>query len=272
MRLSSAWLLGAAICVLCLALFVRLAPISNESVEGDEMFSRHVALSEASQALSLVKQDLVHPPLYYLLLKETLPKGSPASALDIRRLSLAAGIASIMIVILAGALVAPLRGPAMLAALLLALNGTHIFYSQQARSYALFCFLAGLLLLWALLLDRHEGDWAFWAAGTSLMTALLYTHYFGAFYCVAVILPVLLSKSPHRVKLLAVGSGVVAFTAFLPWVYQEVPFYRGKSGISANLDWQGLPTFFDLKMIFADYVGIPNFRGATSLAFLMEPC
>jgi uncharacterized membrane protein len=268
-RLSSAWFLGVAICIIFVALFLRLAPISNESVDCDELFSRHVAMSEASQALNLVRQDLVHPPLYYLLLKGTLPKGSPASALDIRLLSLAAGVASIMIVILAGSLVAPLRGPAILAAFLLALNKTHIFYSQQARSYALFCFLAGMLLLWALLLDRYERDRMYWLAGTTLMTALLYTHYFGAFYCAAVILPVVLSKSPKRLKILAVTSGVVAFTVFLPWVYQEVPVYRGKFGISSNLDWQGLPTFFDLKMIFADHVGIPGFRGATSLAFLI---
>ncbi|MGA2859424.1 MAG: hypothetical protein ABSE40_21365 [Candidatus Sulfotelmatobacter sp.] len=269
MRLSLPWFLGVSICIIFVALFLRLAPISNESVDGDEMFSRHVAMSEASRALNLVRQDLVHPPLYYLLLKETLPKGSPAFALDIRFLSLAAGVASIMIVILAGSLVAPLRGPAILAAFLLALNKTHIFYSQQARSYALFCFLAGMLLLWGLLLDRYERDWMYWLAGTTLMTALLYTHYFGAFYCAAVILPVVLAKSPKRLKILAVASGVFAFTVFLPWVYQEVPVYRGKSGISSILAWQGLPTFFNLKMTFADDVGILDFRGATSLAFLI---
>jgi hypothetical protein len=269
MRRSLLWFLGVSFCVIFVALFLRLAPISNESVTGDEMFSRRVAMSEASRALNLVRQDLVHPPLYYLLLKQTLPKGSPALATDIRFLSLAAGGASIIIMILTGSMVVPLRGPAILAAFLLALNQTHIFYSQQARSYALFCFLAGMLLLWSLLLDRYERDWTYWLAGTTLMTALLYTHYFGAFYCVAVILPVLLAKSPNRLKILAVASGVVAFEVFLPWFYQVIPVYRRKSGISSNLAWQGLPTFFDLKMIFAQHVGIPDFRGATSLSFLI---
>lgn len=269
MRLSLPGFLGVSICIIFVAFFLRLAPISNESVDGDEMFSRHVAMSETSQALNLVRQDLVHPPLYYLLLKETLPKGSPASALDIRLLSLAAGIASILIVILTGFLVAPLRGPAILAAFLLALNKTHIFYSQQARSYALFCFLAAMLLLWALLMDRYELSWMYWPVGTALMMALLYTHYFGAFYSAAVILPVVLAKNPKRRKILAVASGLVAFSVFLPWIFQEVSVYRGKAGISSNLAWEGLPTFFDLKMIFADHLGIPDFRGATSLVFLI---
>src|SRR6202043_31851 len=119
------------------ALFLRLSPISSESVDGDELFSRRVALSGTSQALNLVRRDLVHPPLYYLLLKMTLPNGRSASALDMRVLSLTAGTASIMVLILIGFAAPPLRGPSILAAFLLALNKNHIFYNQQARSYAL---------------------------------------------------------------------------------------------------------------------------------------
>jgi uncharacterized membrane protein len=270
MRLSKQSLLVLAIfLILVTALFLRLAPISSESVEGDEMFSRRVALSETSHALDLVRQDMNHPPLYYLLLKLTLPNGWPASALNIRVLSLTVGMASIIVLILIGFVAAPLRGPAILAAFLLALNKTHIFYSQQARSYALYCFLVGALLFWCLLMDRQEQKWMYWLVGTTLMTALLYTHYFGAFYCAAVVLPVMFGKCPRGLKIKAAASSALAFAAFLPWVCQEIAVYREKSGLSSNLAWQGLPTLFDLKMTFADYIGIPHFRGATSLAFLI---
>lgn len=269
MRLSLPRVLGVAILLILLALFLRLARISNESVDSDELFSRRVAASETSQALNLIRQDLVHPPLYYLLLKVTLPHGRSASALDIRLLSLTAGAASVMVVILIGCVAAPLRGPAILAAFLLALNKTHIFYSQQARSYALFCFLAGTLMLWFLLMDRHGHRWMYWLAGTTLMTALLYTHYFGAFYCAAVVFPVDLANRSKRFGMRAVASLALALAAFLPWMCQEIPIYREKAGLSSNLGWQGQPTLYHLKMTFADYLGIPDFRGATSLMFLI---
>src|SRR5882762_4125629 len=110
MRLSlpSLLLLVAISVILVAALFLRLGPISSESVDGDELFSRRVALSETSQALNLVRQDLVHPPLYYLLLKLTLSNNSPASARDIRVLSLTVGMASIIVLILFGFIAAPL--------------------------------------------------------------------------------------------------------------------------------------------------------------------
>ena len=261
--------LGVAILLVVLALCLRLAPISNESVDGDELFSRRVAMAETSQAWNLIRQDLVHPPLYYLVLKVMLPKRNPASALDIRLLSLTAGTASIVLAILAGCIEAPLRGPAILAAFLLALNKTHIFYSQQARSYALFCFLAGMLLLWSFPMDRYGHKWRYWLAGTTLMVVLLYTHYFGVFYCAAVVFPVVLTNRPKRLRIHAAASLALAFAAFLPWLYQVIPVYRNKSGVSSNLEWQGLTTLYDLKMTLADYLGIPNFSGATSLVLLL---
>jgi uncharacterized membrane protein len=260
--------LGVAILLVVLALFVRLAWISAESVDGDELFSLRVATADVPQALNLIRQDLVHPPLYYLALKLTLPDSRPVSALRIRFLSLAAGAACIVILILVGYVAAPLRSPAMLAASLLALNKTHIFYSQQARSYALFCLLVGMLLVWSCLMDRYGSGWMYWLTGTTLMVALFYTHYFGIFYSAAVVIPVVLTNNPKRLKIQAVASLGLSCALFLPWAYQIVPVYQNKSGISSNLGWQGLPALYDLKMTFADYLGIPDFSGATSLVLL----
>jgi hypothetical protein len=61
----------------------------------------------------------------------------------------------------------------------------------------------------------------------------------------------------------------LASAAFIPWVYRESAVYRDRSGLSANLEWQGRPTLYDLKMTFAYYLGLPEFRGATSLVFLI---
>lgn len=262
--------LVAVVLVLATALFLRLAPISSESVDGDELFSRRVALSQVPQALNLVKQDLVHPPLYYLLLKLTLPNGRPASAMDIRILSLTFGAASTIVLILVGVAKTQLRRPSILAALLLALNKEHIFYSQEARSYALFTFLVGALFLWCLFMERQEQEWTYWVVGTSIMISLVYTHYYGAFYCAAVVIPIAFGNFPSALKIKALVTSALAFATLLPWVWLEAVVYREKAGLSSNLAWQGLPTLFDLKMTFANYLGIPNFRGATSLVFLIE--
>jgi hypothetical protein len=102
------------------------------------------------------------------------------------------------------------------------------------------------------------------------MIALLYTHYFGGFYCAAVILPIVLAKNPMRVKFLALGSGVVAFAAFLPWVFQEVTVYRERAGLSSNLSWENAPTFYDVRrMLFGDTIGVLDFRQGPNLAFLI---
>ena len=57
----------AAIIVL-LAVALRLRGISLESLDGDEAFSYRVASSDLTTAFSMVRNDLVHPPLYYFLL------------------------------------------------------------------------------------------------------------------------------------------------------------------------------------------------------------
>ncbi len=263
----------AAVLVLSVAIALRVGPLSNESVDGDELFSRRAALARPAEGWKMVRQDLVHPPLYYFLLKATLPTGDSRTASEIRGLSLAAGAATLLTVFAIGIAVPVLRWPAMLAALLLAVNKTHIYYSQQARSYALYCFLAGLLLLWCILADRCWRRWWFWPGGTILMTALVWTHYVGALYCAVCVFPMLFMHYPGSTNrrtgnLLAAASLGSAGVLFLPWLIPEIAIYRAKSGLAENLEWQGVPTLFDLKYAFAQYAGIADFRGATTVALV----
>ncbi len=157
--------LALAFIILLTGSWLRLRRLQEESVDGDELFSRRVALADTSKAIAAIEQDLVHPPLYYFLLKGTLPiTGSGASG--IRVLSLIAGIASIVIVLLWGVMAPEFRGAALLAATLLALSGPDIYYGQEARSYALYGLLTTLLILWALALERYEDKTMYWVSGT----------------------------------------------------------------------------------------------------------
>jgi hypothetical protein len=101
------------------------------------------------------------------------------------------------------------------------------------------------------------------------MLALLYTHYIGSFYVFAGVLAVLISRDSRRVKLMALSASGAALVCFLPWLVAISGVYRSKHGLGANLDWQGHPSFFDLKAIWAASLGISSFRGATSLSLVI---
>src|ERR1017187_2423970 len=181
------WLLVAVLVVLVFsAVFVRLWGISLESLDNDEIFSYRVATTSASGAMQMIREDLVHPPLFYYLVRFSVWVGG-ANEFSLRFLSLASGVGTIALLMYMGHLFRQFRIATWLAALLLTLKNTHIYYSQQARSAAVFTLLLCALLCWSWLLIRYERNSAFWGAGAGLMVLLAYTHYVGAIYvcCVA---------------------------------------------------------------------------------------
>jgi len=268
-RKTAAYLLLSFL-ILAVAMYLRIAPLAAESFEGDELFSRRVALADARQGWDMVRQDLVHPPLYYFLLKGTIPAVDSVSPYGIRALSLAAAAGTIITILAIGLVTPALRIAALLAALLLALNKVHIFYSQQARSYAFYCFLVGLLLFWRVLAERYGARWGFWVSGSCLMSAIVWTHYVGALFCAACVCSMLVLPAPNwKARALPLASLSIAGLSFLPWFIPEIAVYRERAGLSVNLDWQGIPPLQNLKILFANYIGIPNFRGAVTVAFLV---
>lgn len=251
------WVFIFVLCVI--AGVLRIAPLGRESVDGDELFSRRVALAPASTSLEMVKNDLVHPPLYYFVLKGALPVFGDRP-FGLRSVSLLAGIGAVGLVALLG------RGEAVLAALLLALNAKHIFYSQQARSYSLYVLLFVVLLLWAFVLDKYQARLEYWLGGSAVMAALVYTHYMGAFFVAFLLVALWLGRHPVRTKRYALAAGTAAALSFLPWLFAEVPVYRGK-GLGENLAWQSVPDLFSLRAFYASALGIADIRGGTMLAF-----
>ncbi len=255
-----------ALLIVVTASFLRIWTLQRESIEGDEVFSRIVAMADTGTSFRLVKEDLVHPPLYYFLLKATLPV-TGTSVTGIRLLSLVSGIASIVVVLLWGIAVPFLKRPTLLAAALLALNPTHIFYSQQARSYALYGLEVCLLILWVLILDKAWTRRAFWLVGTILMTALFYTHYVGALFAGVIVISILTRQVSPIVKLRSMLAATFAVLAFIPWLITEAVVFRTKHGLSSNLGWKSLPDWYDLRALWASFLGVPQFRGGMFLSF-----
>jgi hypothetical protein len=143
--------------------WLRLSGLEARSISHPEMYVPGIRLpagiSEPSERLT-VRNVLTgtfssdtHPPGYYLLmLPWTRQLGT--SLLALRLPSALLGIACIPLLYLVGVLLHQTSAGAF-AAVLLALNGYHIFWSQVARMFSLACFL-GLLSTVLLLLIARE--------------------------------------------------------------------------------------------------------------------
>ncbi len=264
----SYWLYLAVVLLIFLGAGFRLIPLGHEALTGDELFSRRVVLQSLPAGYAEVRDDLVHPPLYYLLLKAATSIWG-AGALGLRSLSLLCGIASIGLIALLGRRLPGSRWCGLLAAVGLAVGRYHVFYSQEARSYALYTMLVLLLVLWIEAISRRQRSPQLWLTGAGLMLLLVYTHYVGSLYVMAAVLALLACKVEQRTKVLAVAAATTAGLLFTPWLLTVSTVYKQKHGIGGNLDWQGHPSMYDLKMVWATGLGVMDFPGATTFALIL---
>ena len=146
------------VAILALAAFVRFYCLTCSSLWHDEGNSWAVAQRSFDQIARDAAAD-IHPPGYYWLLKLWAgPAGF--SAWGLRSLSALAGLLSVAVVYRIGReMAADAAGNsykfALLAAFLAALSPFQVYYSQEARMYALLT-LEGSVLMWSLLAMRRR--------------------------------------------------------------------------------------------------------------------
>jgi 4-amino-4-deoxy-L-arabinose transferase-like glycosyltransferase len=155
----------------------RLAGITSQSLWRDEVDSLRFATRPLSQALGAFTRPGENGPLYYLLLRPWLDAAG--------RSEFALRFPSILLGVLAVALIYPwgryLYGRKMgawgglLAALLLAVNPYHVWYSQEARMYALIVVII-LLSLWTFKEGVERGGWRPWALWYVFTSLGFYIH------------------------------------------------------------------------------------------------
>jgi len=206
----------AALLFTVLGLVLRLQTITEASLWYDEFYSLVLASSPLQGLLATTAAD-VHPPLYYLLLKGwTALFGTTELAL--RLPSAIIGSATIYLLFVAGRRLIDAR-TGIIAAALLTVSPLHVYWSQQARSYALFSFLVVALTL--LFLDVLEGDhgraWAYLGIGA----VLVYLHHFAWLFIGAHVLVAVVAWRSGRLdgrrirRPVAALGGIVAL--WLPW-------------------------------------------------------
>ncbi|MBL8181824.1 MAG: glycosyltransferase family 39 protein [Blastocatellia bacterium] len=200
----------------------------------DEIFSVHAAQQSWGNLFSFIAADLIHPPLFYVVLKLWIGIGGE-SVLWLRTLPALFAILSIPPLIW---LTRVLKLPTLvapLACLLLAFNGSVLKYSQEVRMYSM---LMCLSLFSAWLFARY------YVKGKSFIPLLIincfviYTHYFGWFVVGSEIAAILLFQR-MKWRRMAVMFGILA-AVFTPWAIAVISAAES-GGVAQNIGWMQRP-------------------------------
>jgi uncharacterized membrane protein len=213
--------------ILGLALWVRLHDLGRLSLWLDEGITTCKMRFSIRELFQYTVVDNV-PPLYYLVLHGL---GSWVdSDFTLRLPSALIGVATISVLYWTGTLLFN-RRVALLASLFLSLSTFHVWFSQEARSYGLYCFLYALSLLFLVrwgLNPTGRLNWWLYVASSSLM---LYSHstaliYFGTNTVIFFLLPGRREWRQVRQWLLAQALVIVLFLPWLSSFHDQSQNYR----------------------------------------------
>src|SRR3954447_5474740 len=210
---------------------LRFATLATQSFWLDEA----IAINSARLDLSGLIDSLAHtegnPPLYFLLLDGWMRVFGDSEA-ALRSLSALIGTATIVLGFEIGRRLATARIGLVLAALV-AFNPLLVWFSQEARPYALVVLLSGAsFLFFAESLQRPTGKLlAGWAVASGLAFA---THYFAGLLILPEAAWLVYRVRPRRPVLLAVGGFALVPLALVPLVaeqgqVQDYSFVKGEA-------------------------------------------
>lgn len=223
----------AAVCLFYL--WVRFWGLTNSCLWFDEIFSVQAAELPLRELFGFVALDLVHPPLFYLLLKLwILAFGDGLFYARLFAFSIAAATL-FPFYLLCREL--KLKIWTLVAALFLfSVNGTLIKYAQEVRMYGLLQLLS-ILSIWLFLRFYNRGKNI--RVLTLVNVALVYTHYFGWLVILSEITLIFLFQ---RVKIRHVlVMLLIDVAAFVPWLVAVWNAAARGSDAGENISWIGQP-------------------------------
>ena len=246
-----AWASGAALAavLVCLYAAARLWRLAAACLWFDEIFSVHAARHAWGDLWRFAAADLIHPPLFYALLKVWVAAGGE-SLVWLRLFPALASVAAVVPLLL---LARELRLGARatnLALLSAAANGYLIKYAQEVRMYGLLLLLT-LTSLWlfARLLNRTDAARGLVVALAFVNLLLVYTHYYGWLVVACEVVFALLNERRRVVPLLLSCVGLAL--AYVPWVMACARVSDAGGGLAQNIGWIARPGARDLVQLFA---------------------
>lgn len=216
-------------------LLLRLRGLSDACLWFDEIFSVQAAEQPWGNFLSFIAQDLVHPPLFYLLLKGWIAIGGE-SVLWLRLLPVIfACFALIPFYLIARELRFDLW-TIIFGMFLMAVNGSLINYTQRVRMYTLLMALT-LLSIWLFLRFVRTGKGIVPLILVNLL--VINTQYYGwAVIGCEVVYLLAFRREKWRYAAALVGSAAVAFA---PWALAVISAARSGSDPQQNIGWIDRP-------------------------------
>ncbi|MFL5817713.1 MAG: glycosyltransferase family 39 protein [Conexibacter sp.] len=250
---ATPWLALGAIVVL--AAVLRFATLHTQSIWFDEAATWDLVRRPFGEMLGRIPDGESNPPLFYVLEWGWTRVFGDGEA-GLRSLSALAGLLTVPVAYAIGRRAAAgVARAGLAAAALVAVNPLLVWFSQEARSYALATLLSAvaLLLFQRALDDRRERLLAAWAVVAALALA---THYFTAFVLAPQALW-LLWRHPHRRgAVVAVAALAAAGLALLPLLLAQAGNPYDIAGTSLTLRLVQLPKQFLL-----------GYRGPLALPF-----
>ncbi|MDQ3750375.1 MAG: hypothetical protein M3367_15380 [Acidobacteriota bacterium] len=216
---------------------LRLWNLSDSCLWFDEIFSVHVAELDWQNLVRLVGQDLIHPPLFYFLLKIWIYIGGE----NLFWLRFFPVFFSVLAVVPFLLLCRELKLNFLIVALALtffAANGSLIKYAQEVRMYSLVLFF-GLFSMWffARLFNRGKNLWFL----TLINILLVYTHYFGWFVVASEVAAILILQRIKARQILLMLA--VTALSFAPWIFALWQASKINSNVAQNIGWMTKPNF-----------------------------
>src|SRR5215204_942812 len=236
----------AAVCVAFIGL--RFWHLADSCLWFDEIFSVHAAGMDFKNLLWFVAQDLIHPPLSYILLKIWILTGGE-SLFWLRFFPVLFSILSLVPLIFLCRSLKLNYSTISLALFFLAANGCLIKYAQEVRMYSPFLFFA-LLSMWLFVRFLHLGK-NIWIL-TIVNILLIYTHYFGWLVVLSEIAAIIvLQRIKIRQMLVMLG---VLLASFAPWIFAVWKAAQVNSNLGQNIGWIAAPNLATLFQFLFDLI------------------
>jgi len=225
-----------------LAALLRFATLGVQSYHHDEIVTAtRIMRGGFGQAMDAVSSSESAPPLYYAL-AWVWTQLTGTGELGLRSISALAGVATVPVAYLIGL---ELRGrrAGLMAAALVAVNPMLLWYSQEARAYALFALLCAVSLLYTVRAVRHgrRRDFVLWGVASGLALA---THYFAVFP--VLVEAVLLLRRRGRESLAGLGIAGLAGLLLAPLAAHQMSIghaeWIANFGLGHRL-WETAATF-----------------------------
>ncbi len=229
-------------------ILLRFWNLTDSCLWFDELFGVHAATLGWGGMFWFVAQDLIHPPLFYVLLKLWISIGGE-TLFWLRFFPVLFSILALF-AFYQFCKQLKLSYPAIAVAFaFFAANGALIKYAQEVRMYSLMLFL-GIVSMWLFTRFLHLGK-NIWLL-TICNALLVYTHYFGWFVLLAEIIVILIFQR-IKIRQILIMFGI-CLASFAPWIFAVFRAAQINSDLAQNIGWIPRPDFYVIRDFVFDLI------------------